>query len=121
MADLRWTHVTAVQNHLNDYDLNSVTDATITAILIDSEQYVRSLIHEDSGGTTIYDNYDVEKHRVLKETAEIRAAMILLAGISLSPKTLKEAALTLDMLSYALEGNLKLLSDQNYTNELGER
>ena len=119
---LRWTQVTAVRAHLDSYDTTSVSDAKVEAMLLDSEEYVRELVHiDEAAGTDFVNDYDVAKHRLVKECAEVRAAMILLAACSLSPHTLMQATLTMDFLSYLLEGDLKLLSDQNVTSLMLER
>ena len=119
---LKWTQVTAVRAHLDSYDTLSISDAKVEAILLDCEAYVRELVHVDeAAGTDFFNNYVEDKHRLVKECAEVRAAMIVLAAISLSPNPLQQAALTMDFLSYLLEGDLKMLADQNVTTLMLER
>ena len=116
---LRWTTITAVRAHLDSYDTNGMSDAEGQRILEHCEQYVRDLLHDPD--ETIWDSFDGDAMRLVAECAEVRAALIVLGATSGSGHSLAEMQTLMDMLSYVLEGDLKILGDQNYIDRMKER
>ena len=118
---LKWTNATMLDSMLDSYDTALAVELTAAQkfeFLQASENYVETLIRAVSGTDFTYNG---ERHAILRETAYLRAALHCVASISLSPRTLQEAQLTADIINNALNGNLKLLSDQNYVKFIIDR
>lgn len=106
---LRYASVTLVKARLNSR--TPLSDQQIENIIEQCEQYIDTLLKITSSTFT----FDANKHQIIRDAVVNRAALLVAAAMPLSLQSLEEASTVIDVLSDALNGDLKLLSDNPYS------